>query len=189
MSGNARHRRRGRLVTLIIVSCTGLARAEGTGHESEEETYRAHMMGVRLDFGGKGDGYGLYYLYSVASGSASDGLGFLGWAGVGLDLRVVTYHGEAAIAVDALARAGGVGDAGGGSSEISVGVASAKSGLHAACGLGLFYSAYFVDLGYAYQVPCFGSDRPPWMSGSHFGVRLQAPVHQFGDHVARTSTF
>ena len=128
-----------------------------------------HVVGAALDVG-ESVGVGARYLHdhvAVAGGML--------WGGYGADARVVTVDGDRidAVAGLALLRGGmwtepgigvelGVG-AGGGERVTAVGLA------------GIFFTFYYMDLGFTYQLP-LGAERPDWMAGPQFGLRINVPV-------------
>jgi len=140
------------------------------GGPPEVAESRAVFVGARYEHGAAGETVGANVAYGFESSEASGGLGVFLWHGPGLTFALVasqlvvgpTYH------IDLFGDAGGF--------AIEAQVAVAPGGPQLVGQIGAYLGFYFVDVGYAYQLPLGPLDRPEWMSSHQLSVRVQVPL-------------
>jgi hypothetical protein len=166
---------------LIAVSWPSLAAAQQTTEPRQriDESARVHMLGLRFDYGSGAMAFGVYYLHSWQNISTSGGLGAIGYGGVGVDLRLFVGGGQAGVVLGPIVRAGGVTDAMGLSTELSLGVATDGARVLPAVSGGLFYSFYYGDLGASFVALPEISDRPRWLPIGYGSARVQIPLRTY----------
>lgn len=166
---------------LIALSHASPANAQQTAGPKEQvdESFKTHFLGLRIDYGHGTVIYGAYYLHAWGGSSSSGGLGALGYAGVGFDLRVVQGERDTAIVLGPIARAGGITDAMGGATEL--GFALATDGHRALPVIfgGFFTGFYYADLGGSFLALPAENERPAWLPTWCASARVQLPLHTY----------
>lgn len=143
----------------------------------------AHVVGARLDYGRALD-FGLAYLHTHESITASRGLGGMLVLQYGVDGRLVRHEGDfRGGLLFGTGRLSFVADTGGFSLEASLGTTFTRDARVVAEG-GFFWGAYFFEAGYTYRFP-IGDERPDWLSSHQLSFRIQVPV---AHHHERTWT-
>jgi hypothetical protein len=153
---------------------------------TRDEEWKLHAIGLRFETDGKRFSYGVYYAHYWANASSTDGLGFIGMGGAGLEVRLVTerHRDIGAILVGPIGRVAMLGDAGGGSGDVSLDVSIGPGSPILVGSVGVAFGVLYADAGYVYQFPWPGFDRPSWMASHQFGARAMFPVHEYA-HIVR----
>jgi hypothetical protein len=140
----------------------------------------ALMIGAHYDQG-KASAFGISAVHAWEFGSGRGGLGAMGWAGVGLDGRLVTrgFHDVDGGLGYAVARFSGFSDAGGSGLEFAAGVGGDAHRAFPAAAAGAFMGFYYFEIGYSYQFPIPTFDRPEWLSSHQFSLRVHIPVARY----------
>ena len=164
------------LAVVAALFVTSTARAEPTRHD----TATVDFLGLRSDHGGRGSSLGLGYVRAHEEWSGRGGIGPGMWFGYGADLRVLTRRFDA---VDgalgfAVGRVSMMGCAGGFGLEIGVGGGDAGRGAQIVMQPGVYWGAYFVELGYSYAAPLAPMVRPDALSSHQFSVRVHIPLNR-----------
>jgi hypothetical protein len=169
------------LAAVAILCAAPVARAdESPPPVMHHEKSRVVFLGLRYDLG-HADAFGIGILHAHEEGTSSGGLGFFGYFGYGLDLRLVSADRSAVDAwlTSAVARLSGMGDAGGSAAEVAVGVGHGADGWQGAAHAGFFIEFYYLGIGYTYQFPLGPFTRPDWLSSHQFSVRIHAPLYRY----------
>jgi hypothetical protein len=186
MSGAQRSATRG---ALALVLATGAAHADPSKADAaplaaaadprtDECTYghdRQHLLGLLLDAGHGSASFGTRYMNAYRDHSGCGGLGFLGWLGVGAEVR---GEGTSAMAAQAVGRIGGVGDAIGTGVEIGAGAATTFAQTIPVGSVALLFDFYYFGIGGSYTIP-IGADRPSWLDGWELAVRVHIPLQTY----------
>ncbi len=144
----------------------------------------AHVVGARLDYGRRGLDFGLAYLHTHESITASGGLGGMLVLQYGLDGRLVRHDGDfRGGMLFGTGRLSFIADTGGLGLEAALGTTFTHDAKVVAEG-GVFWGAYFFEVGYTYQFP-IGGERPEWLSSHQLSFRVHVPV---AHHHERTWT-
>ncbi|MFU8805589.1 MAG: hypothetical protein ACNA8W_17380 [Bradymonadaceae bacterium] len=168
------------IVVLYCIAAPSLVEATEPRTEDEhaEETEvpwtfkkptKTHFLGLRGDFGTTKQ-WGLGYVYAQEWGLRHHTL----WHGYGADLRFITGNeGDVGILVYGVHRMSlGFGFG----TEIASGIGWQGDDLRWAGSLGLYGSAHYVEFGYTFQFPLNVFDRPDWLGGHFFSIRVHIPI-------------
>lgn len=179
------------LLLLLSITTTGLVRAaepvpaptrppREVHLEHVEGTQNAHTLALLFDQG-KASSFGVGYLHSWEYWRTSDA-GFARWLGLGVDGRLVTrgFHAVDGALVHAVARASALADTGGFGAEVTLGLGAGRDTKpFVSAAPGVYFGLYYVELGYSYQFPIPGFERPSWLSSHQFSVRFHVPVARY----------
>jgi hypothetical protein len=171
-------------VAVGAVVCAREAGAQTSAAEpivTRDEEWKLHAIGLRFETDGTCFSYGIYYAHYWASASLTDGLGPIGMAGAGLQVRLVTeqHRDIGAILVGPIGRIAMMGDAGGASSDVSLDLSLGPGPPLLVGSAAIAFGYLYADAGYVYQFPLPGFDRPSWMASHQFGARAMFPVRTY----------
>ena len=159
------------LAAAAVLCLSGAARADAEKPDDGIVPRRAHAALVRFDIGAAGQTYGIGYARTWLGQDAPM------WWALGMTtsaIHVPDKAGFTAGQVMALAR-GAIGHAPPVGAELGVGCGLGPEGPQAIGEVGVFVTAYYLDIGYSFTFPIGPFERPSWLASHQFSLRGTIP--------------